>query len=104
MSAESVTPTLVELYGHADCCLCRTALEALGPLCREFGLGLAYRDIAADDALHRAYFERVPVVRVGGRVVCELVVEAAALRAALGAGLAATDGRDAADDRAINDR
>ncbi|MEA2355833.1 MAG: hypothetical protein QOD61_1962 [Solirubrobacteraceae bacterium] len=78
-------PPVVELYGHAECCLCRTAMEVLGRLRGELGFELVEHDITADDALHRAYFERVPVVAVDGEELFEFVVDEAVLRRVLGA-------------------
>jgi glutaredoxin len=74
----------VELYGHAECGLCRTALAVLERLRSELGFELVERDITADAALHRAYFERVPVVCVDGEEVFDFHVDEAVLRALLG--------------------
>ncbi len=74
---------LVELYGHADCCLCQTAREVLERLRVELGFDLVERDITADEALHRAYFERVPVVALDGEEVFDYHVDEAVLRARL---------------------
>jgi glutathione S-transferase len=76
----------VEVYGHADCGLCRTATAVLERLRAEFGFELVERDIAADPALHRAYFERVPVVVVDGRELFDYVVDEDVLRRYLAAG------------------
>ncbi len=70
----------VTLYTKPDCHLCEDALTAL----REVGEGLPFellvRDITADDALHRAYFERIPVVALDGEELFEYFVDAEALR------------------------
>jgi hypothetical protein len=76
--------TVIEVYGHADCCLCRTAIEVLERLRDELGFELVERDIAADDTLHRAYFERVPVVALDGEELFDFQVDEAVLRARLG--------------------
>ena len=73
-------PARIELYGHADCCLCDTARSVLERLRRELGFELVERDIAADEALHRAYFERVPVVVVDGEELFDYAVDEDALR------------------------
>ncbi len=70
----------IELYGHAGCCLCDTARAALERLRRELGFELVERDIAADEALHRAYFERVPVVVLDGEELFDYAVDEDALR------------------------
>ncbi len=38
------------------------------------------RDITADEALHRAYFERIPVVALDGEELFEYFVDAEILR------------------------
>ena len=40
-------------------------------------------DIEADDRLHAAYLERIPVIELRGAVVCELGIDEAAVRAAI---------------------
>jgi hypothetical protein len=74
---------VVELYGHGECSLCRTAREQLVRLQRELGFELVEHDIHASERLLRAYFERVPVVCVDGVELFDLVVDEAALRACL---------------------
>ena len=44
------------------------------------GFELRQLDITADEALHRAYFERVPVVLLDGDELCEYFVDEAVLR------------------------
>ena len=72
--------TLVTLYSHADCHLCEEALGALQRLGGELGFAVEEVDISDDEALQRAYFERVPVVALDGEELCEFVVDEAALR------------------------
>ena len=43
-------------------------------------------DITADEALHRAYFERIPVVALDGEELCEYFVDEALLRERLESG------------------
>jgi hypothetical protein len=40
-------------------------------------------DIESDEALHRRYLERIPVVTVDGELVSELILDRDALRARL---------------------
>jgi hypothetical protein len=75
--------TLIEVYGHRECCLCRTAMVALERLQAELGFDLVELDITADDALHRAYLERVPVVAVDGVELFDYAVDEAVLRRVL---------------------
>jgi len=74
---------LVELFEHADCCLCATALAELERLAPELGFAIVQRDITADPILHRAYFERVPVITLDGVELCEFFLDEALLRARL---------------------
>jgi hypothetical protein len=76
-------PVRLELLTRRQCGLCdkaRLALEAVG---RDLPLDVALRDVDEDEALLREFHIRVPVVRLGGAVLCEGVVTEAALRAAL---------------------
>jgi glutaredoxin len=70
----------VTLYSHADCHLCEQALVVLRAMQREHDFELRELDITADEALHRAYFERVPVIAVDGDEVCEYFVDEPLLR------------------------
>lgn len=83
MSPAVGAPPVVTLYGRAECCLCDEALKRLRPLATELGFVILERDITADDELHRAYLERIPVVCVGQDEVCALELDEAALRRAL---------------------
>ena len=75
--------TLV-LYRRSDCHLCDEARALVAPLVAEADdLELVEVDISSDDALFRAYLERIPVLELEGRVVSELVPDASALRATL---------------------
>jgi glutaredoxin len=73
------------LYGKRDCSLCDEAREAIARLRRD-GLRFELRevDIESDDRLHAEYLERIPVVEVDGALISELVLDEAAVRAALG--------------------
>jgi glutaredoxin len=73
----------VELYGRAGCCLCDDARTTLERLRDELGFELVELDITDDDALHRAYFERIPVIRLDGDELFDFHVDEAVLRAAL---------------------
>jgi hypothetical protein len=72
----------VILYTRAGCCLCDTARDALaGVLARHpSAFRLEERDIESDDALYRAYLERIPVVTIDGRESFELFVDEAELQ------------------------
>jgi glutaredoxin len=72
--------TLLTVYSAPDCHLCEDAMVALRRLQAELSFTLQERDITTDDALHRAYFERIPVVAVDGEELCEYFVEEAVVR------------------------
>ena len=67
------------LYGRPGCHLCddaRTILERIGE-------PFADVNIETDDALHRAYLERIPVVALDGVECFDYFVDEAALRGLL---------------------
>jgi glutaredoxin len=72
--------SVLTVYSTPDCHLCEDAMAALRSLQQELGFVLQERDITADEALHRAYFERVPVIVVDGEELCDYVVEEALVR------------------------
>jgi glutaredoxin len=75
-------PALAEVtvYSKPDCHLCTEAMTELRGLQAELGFALEERDISTDDALQRAYFERIPVVALDGEVLFEYSVQEAVLR------------------------
>jgi hypothetical protein len=54
-----------------------TTLKALQP---ELGFALEELDISGRDELHRAYFERIPVVALDGEELCEYFLDEPLLR------------------------
>ena len=72
--------TLLTLYSKPDCHLCEEAMSVLHRLREELGFALRELDITADDDLHRAYFERIPVVVLDGEELCEYHVREALVR------------------------
>ena len=72
--------TVLTVYSTPDCHLCAEAMTALRGLQAELGFDLQERDITADDALQRAYFERIPVVALDGEELFEYFVDEAVLR------------------------
>jgi hypothetical protein len=71
---------VITVYSTLDCHLCAEAMTALGGLQAELGFALQERDITTDDALHRAYFERIPVIALDGDELFEYFVDEAVLR------------------------
>jgi Glutaredoxin-like domain (DUF836) len=56
------------------------AIAALQALQDELGYTLEERDISSDEALMRAYFERIPVVSLDGEELFDFFVDEAILR------------------------
>jgi glutaredoxin len=76
----------ITLYTKPDCHLCEQALDALRALQAELPFELHLRDITTDEALHRAYFERIPVVALDGEELFEYFVDAEVLKERLESG------------------
>jgi glutaredoxin len=70
----------VTVYSKPDCHLCSLAMTVLRGLQDELGFALRELDITADEALHRAYFERIPVIALDGEEICEYNVSEALIR------------------------
>lgn len=71
---------VVTVHSTPDCHLCVDALRELRALRDELGFELRERDITHDEALHRAYFERIPVVMLDGEELFDYVVDEQILR------------------------
>jgi glutaredoxin len=65
----------VVLYGRAGCCLCDEARNVLLRVRARRPFAFHERDIEQDEALLRAYLERIPVVKIDGVEAFELVVD-----------------------------
>ena len=78
-----MTMSVLTLYTRRGCHLCEEALAAIERLRREISFELVKCDLDADEALHRAYFERIPVIELDGVELCEHVVDEQDLRDAL---------------------
>jgi glutaredoxin len=76
----------VVLYSRPGCCLCDEARAALERVLADSPSAFRFevRDIEADEALLRAYLERIPVVVIDGEERFELRVDEAELRGRLG--------------------
>ena len=72
--------TLVTVYSKPGCHLCEEAMDALRSLRSELRFELREHDITTDEALHRAYFERIPVVVLDGEELCDYFLDEAVLR------------------------
>ena len=74
----------VTLYRRHGCHLCDDARVVLDRVRADLPFELVERDISLDDALHRRYLERIPVVAVDGEDAFDLFVDEAELRRMLG--------------------
>ena len=72
--------SLITVYSRPECHLCEDAMASLRSLQAELGFALEERDITRDDALLRAYFERIPVIALDGEELFDFFVEEATLR------------------------
>jgi glutaredoxin len=72
--------TVLTVYTRPGCHLCVDAIAALRALQAELRFAVVECDISRDEALHRAYFERIPVVALDGEELCEHVVQEAVVR------------------------
>ena len=67
----------VVLYGRQGCCLCDDARDVLLRVRARQPFAFEERDIDLDEALLRAYLERIPVVTIDGEEAFELFVDEA---------------------------
>jgi glutaredoxin len=74
-----VTPE-VTLYGRPGCHLCDEARAVLERIRAELPFALVERDIECDDALFKAYLERIPVIALDGEELFDFFVDEAELR------------------------
>jgi glutaredoxin len=72
--------SVVTVYTAPGCHLCADAVATLRTLRRDLGFELVQRDITTDDALHRAYLERIPVIDLDGEELFDYFVDENVLR------------------------
>jgi glutaredoxin len=70
----------IVVYTRPGCHLCVEAMTDLRRLQAELGFALSECDIDGDEALHRAYFERIPVVALDGEELFDFHVDEKVLR------------------------
>jgi glutaredoxin len=76
---------VVTVYGRPECHLCDEALAVVRRMRDELGFELEEVDIEQDDALHRAYLERIPVIALDGEELFDFFVDEDELRRRLAA-------------------
>jgi glutaredoxin len=69
----------VTLYTRPGCHLCDEARATLDRLRTSIDFDLLEIDITTDDALHRRYLERIPVIALDGEELFDYVVDEARL-------------------------
>ena len=74
----------VVLYGREGCCLCDDARDVLFRVRADHPFVFAELDIDRDEALLRAYLERIPVVTIDGVEAFTLFVDESELKNLLG--------------------
>ena len=67
------------LYGRPGCCLCDEARTSLERIRAERPFELVEVDITSDDALHRRFLVRIPVVALDGKEIYDYEVDEADL-------------------------
>ena len=75
--------TKLTLYGKPGCHLCEEAHAVVLDVQARQPFELEEVDITRDPALEALYRERIPVVKIDGKEVLELVIEATELEKAL---------------------
>jgi glutaredoxin len=70
----------VTLYTRPGCHLCEDARAVLERMRQEHPFELRELDIESDERLHRAYFERIPVIALDGIELFDFVVDEHILR------------------------
>jgi glutaredoxin len=80
MSAAVTGRHAITVYSRPDCHLCAEAMATLRRLQGELGFALQERDIDGDEALQRAYFERIPVIALDGEELFDYFVDENVLR------------------------
>ena len=75
---------VVTLYGKPGCHLCEDAREAVERVRAEHPFELREVDVSLDPVLHRAYGERIPVLKLDGEELFEFHVDEAELALRVG--------------------
>ncbi len=75
----------IDVYSRRGCHLCEVLIEELLPIV-EGRATVAVHDVDTRAEWAASYGERVPVVELGGRLLCEFKLDAEAVRRALAVG------------------
>jgi glutaredoxin len=66
---------VITVYSKPDCHLCEEAVAVLRRLQGELTFKIDELDITQDEQLHRAYFERIPVIALDGEELSDYFVQ-----------------------------
>ncbi|MGV9315490.1 glutaredoxin family protein [Streptomyces sp. NPDC003691] len=80
---KAASDRVVTLIGKPGCHLCDDARAVVQEVCAAVGARWEEKDISRDEALHREYWEQIPVVLVDGEQHTFWRVDAGRLRGAL---------------------
>ena len=72
--------TVLTVYSRPGCHLCEDAVEGLRRMQGDLDFELQELDISADESLHRAYFDRIPVISIEGEELCEYFLQESLVR------------------------
>lgn len=75
---------VITLYGRPGCCLCDDARAELESIRAQHPFTLREVDITRDDALHKRYLVRIPVIALDGKDLYDYVVDRVDLAQRLG--------------------
>ncbi|MFF8609068.1 glutaredoxin family protein [Streptomyces sp. NPDC015346] len=84
VAAPAAASRTVTLIGKPGCHLCDDARAVIEAVCAETGASWEEKDITQDEALHREYWEQIPVVLIDGEQHTFWRVDAGRLRRELG--------------------
>lgn len=82
--ADAGTAPCLRVYSRPGCHLCEELVESLLPMARG-RIGVEVVDVDARADWQAAYGRRIPVVELGGEVVCEARLDPALVDAAIAA-------------------
>jgi glutaredoxin len=71
---------VITVYSKEGCHLCEDAIAGLQAMRGQLEFQIEELDITSEDSLHRAYFDRIPVISLEGEEICEHFLQEALVR------------------------
>ncbi len=71
---------VITVYSKEGCHLCEDAIAGLQAMRGQLEFQIEELDITSEDSLHRAYFDRIPVISLEGEEICEYFLQEALVR------------------------